>query len=251
MPLDIGALLNSDFNAMTRSDTAWRAGVTLWLKAWHQVPAGSLPNDERALCFFAGFGRDLRRWRKLSAEALHGFVLCSDGRLYHRFLCKLALDARDKHDTSLARREAALERDRARKSGKPAENDGKAGGSNPDDTGNSTPLQNTTLHHKSNPPTPRSGGPDRTNVRQEGRRFGRQRDTANREPAQPEPGAVTRSASDDEIAWRCRLSNGPGGLWLSSWGPRPDEPHCEAPHCEAPQHLIAASPWHIELRQAA
>ena len=65
MPLDIGALLNSDFNAMTRSDTAWRAGVTLWLKAWHQVPAGSLPNDERVLCFFAGFGRDLRRWRKL------------------------------------------------------------------------------------------------------------------------------------------------------------------------------------------
>ena len=182
----------------------------------------------------------------ISAEALHGFVLCSDGRLYHRFLCKLALDARDKLDTSLARREAALERDRARKSGKPAESERNAGGTAPDETGNSGPLQNTTLQHKSYPPTPRSGGPDRTVVRGQERRFGRKRDSANRDPAPPDPNAVTRSASDDEIAWRCRLSQGPSGMWLTNWGPRPDEPHCEAP-----QHLIAASPWAVELRQAA
>jgi hypothetical protein len=95
MPLFGNHLFGSDFNAAA-TDAEWRAAVTLWWAAWNQVPAGSLPGDEIALCRLADLGRDLKTWRKLKARALHGFVQCSDGRLYHDFVCAQALIAWDK-----------------------------------------------------------------------------------------------------------------------------------------------------------
>ena len=92
MPMYVQALLNSGFNAMP-DDTAWRAGVTLWLKAWHQVPAASLPAGDEDLCALAGFGRDLKRWKKARDKALRGWTLCDDGRLYHPLIAEAALEA--------------------------------------------------------------------------------------------------------------------------------------------------------------
>lgn len=92
MPVYAQALLNSDFNAMA-DDTAWRAGITLWLKAWHQVPAASLPDDDEALCALAGFGRDLDGWKAVRDKALRGWILCDDGRLYHPLMAEAALEA--------------------------------------------------------------------------------------------------------------------------------------------------------------
>ena len=128
MKLDLIALFNSDFNA-TIDDTAWRAGVTLWGKAWHQVPAGSLPNDDAMLCNLAGLGRDVKTWKKIRATALHGFKECSDGRLYHRHLCETALEAHEERERWNARKA----RDKARKSGGiPAETDAISGGIPPE-----------------------------------------------------------------------------------------------------------------------
>lgn len=94
MPFYGDRLLNSDFNARAAdNDGAWRAGVTLWWKAWNQVPAASLPNDDVTLAMLAGFGKDRRSWIKVRTVALHGFDLCNDGRLYHRFLAPLAIEA--------------------------------------------------------------------------------------------------------------------------------------------------------------
>ena len=90
--LDICRLRGSEFDAI-ESDAAWRAGVNLWFSAWHQVPAGSLKASEEQLAKLAGLGRDLRTWRKIKADALHGWILCNDGRLYHRTLCEKALEA--------------------------------------------------------------------------------------------------------------------------------------------------------------
>jgi len=84
-----------------------------WMKAWHQVPAGSLPNDDASLCHLAGLGRDVKTWKKIRADALRGFSLCDDGRLYHAFLCKMALEAHDE----MMRFETRRQRDRDRKSG--------------------------------------------------------------------------------------------------------------------------------------
>lgn len=95
MPLFGNHLFGSEFNAAA-SDAEWRAALTLWWAAWNQVPAGSLPPDDTALCRLADLGRDLKAWRKVKARALHGFEPCSDSRLYHRFVCAQALIAWDK-----------------------------------------------------------------------------------------------------------------------------------------------------------
>lgn len=95
MPFYGHHLFGSEFNARA-SDAAWRAGVTLWWAAWNQVPAGSLPDDDVALCRLADLGRDVKAWKKVREQALHGFSLCSDGRLYHGYLCKLAVEAWDR-----------------------------------------------------------------------------------------------------------------------------------------------------------
>ena len=128
MKLDIVALFNSDFN-MTADDTAWRAGVTLWGRAWHQVPAGSLPNDELTLCNLAGFGRDMKTWRRIRNIALRGFILCTDGRLYHTFLCPMAKEAHEEKCRFEKRRAADRERKRA---GVPSEADTTSAGIPPE-----------------------------------------------------------------------------------------------------------------------
>lgn len=81
--LNVERLLASELVAIGTPEECW-AALMLWCRAWKQVPGGSLPNDERILASFSGAGK---RWAKVREVALHGFVLCSDGRLYHRFLC--------------------------------------------------------------------------------------------------------------------------------------------------------------------
>lgn len=92
MPFYGNHLFGSDFNSRA-SDAEWRAAVTLWWAAWNQVPAASLPDDDTALCRLADMGRELRAWRRIKEVALHGFVKCSDGRLYHKFLAPKACEA--------------------------------------------------------------------------------------------------------------------------------------------------------------
>lgn len=96
MPLLVQHFLGSTFN-LTANDAEWRAGLTLLMQAWGQVPAASLPADEGALAALAGLGRDVRTWLRLKPAALRGWVACSDGRLYHPFLAKqasIAMEAR-------------------------------------------------------------------------------------------------------------------------------------------------------------
>lgn len=95
MPLHGAKLFASDFYARA-SDAEFRAGMSLWWEAWQQVPAASLPDDDVVLCRLADLARDIKTWRKIKAMAMHGFVLCSDGRWYHEFLAQQALVAWDK-----------------------------------------------------------------------------------------------------------------------------------------------------------
>lgn len=92
LPLDIARLFGSQFHAIA-SDAEWRAGMILWLKSYHQVPAASLPDDDVALARLAEFGRDVRGWKKVRDVALRGWVLCDDGRLYHPVVAEKALVA--------------------------------------------------------------------------------------------------------------------------------------------------------------
>jgi len=90
--LDMVSLLNSDFMQLA-SPEEFKAAFLLWTKSIHQVPAGSLPNDEAILAKLAG-GYDYRRkpWQRIREMALYGWELCSDGRLYHHAVAGTVLD---------------------------------------------------------------------------------------------------------------------------------------------------------------
>lgn len=106
-------LFGSSFHARA-SDSEWRAGVTLWLKSWDQVPPGSLPNDDIELCRLAELARDLKAWKKVRDGAMRGWVLCSDGRLYHPVVAEgvnTAIEAKQKQRLKTSKaRIAALEK---------------------------------------------------------------------------------------------------------------------------------------------
>lgn len=92
MPIDIVRLFSSRFHAIA-NDAEWRAGFTLWLKSFHQVPAGSIPDDDIELTRLAEFGRDVKSWKKVREVALHGWVKCSDGRFYHPVVSEKATES--------------------------------------------------------------------------------------------------------------------------------------------------------------
>jgi hypothetical protein len=82
MPLHVARLRDSDLANEEHPEACWYA-VLLWSVAWHQLPAGSLPDNEVVLCKLMGLGRDIKTFRKHRAGAMRGWIPCSDGRLYH------------------------------------------------------------------------------------------------------------------------------------------------------------------------
>lgn len=99
MPLDVARLRDSDI-ARDPDPEGFRCAVLAWCVAWHQVPAASLPDDDRALADLVGIGRTpraVKEWQGLRKVALRGFVKCSDGRLYHRVVAEMAVEAWGAH----------------------------------------------------------------------------------------------------------------------------------------------------------
>lgn len=92
MPLDVLRLRDSDLAARLTGEE-FRCAVLLWCAAWHQVPAGSLPDDDVNLAQYAGFGRMVGEWQKVRDGSLWGWVRCADGRLYHPVVCEKANEA--------------------------------------------------------------------------------------------------------------------------------------------------------------
>jgi hypothetical protein len=70
------------------------AALNLWWHAYgHECPAGSLPDDDKLLADYAGYGSVIRAWRKIKDQALRGWKKCSDGRLYHAFMAEIVMKA--------------------------------------------------------------------------------------------------------------------------------------------------------------
>lgn len=88
MPLEVKRLLSSETWVLGTGDER-SAAITLWLESWHQVPAASLPDNERMLDHLS----QAKNWKKVKAHALRGWVRCSDGRLYHAVVAEKALEA--------------------------------------------------------------------------------------------------------------------------------------------------------------
>src|SRR5262249_23249587 len=91
--------------------------------SWHQVPAASLPDDDRVLAQLAGYGRVIREWQKVRDGALRGWVKCSDGRLYHPVVAEKALAAwasRQKHAFDKCCERQRKENQKRKERGEPA-----------------------------------------------------------------------------------------------------------------------------------
>jgi uncharacterized protein YdaU (DUF1376 family) len=89
MPMDVVRLLDSDLFALATGDE-FKAALALWCKAWLQVPAASVPDDDRVLAHLSGAGS---RWKKIKPMALRGWVKCDDGRHYHPVVAEKAAEA--------------------------------------------------------------------------------------------------------------------------------------------------------------
>jgi len=92
MPLDVVRLRDSDLSAESTGDE-FRCAVLLWCASWHQVPAASLPDNDKILSQLAGFGRVVKEWQKVREGSLRGWIKCSDGRLYHPVVAEKANEA--------------------------------------------------------------------------------------------------------------------------------------------------------------
>lgn len=105
--LNVERLMASELVALSSHEVIG-AALLLWCRAWKQRPAASLPNDDKVIAAFARM--PLPRFRKLRDEVLRGFVLCSDGRLYHATLAKEACNAYERKVAFQRKREAEAER---------------------------------------------------------------------------------------------------------------------------------------------
>ena len=132
MPLEVVRLRDSDLVVLA-SGEEFRAAVLLWCAAWHQVPAGSVPKDERMLANLSGFGRDIKGWRSVSETALRGFIECNDGRLYHPVIADIAIVSGTKKKKQGDQTAAATEARRIAKAKRDAERDGQRNDQRNDD----------------------------------------------------------------------------------------------------------------------
>lgn len=95
MPLDVLRLRDSELASNETPEACW-AAVLLWAASWHQVPAASIPNDDRWIAKAAGYalrGRIDAAWKRVRTGAMRGWVECTDGRLYHSVVAEKAREA--------------------------------------------------------------------------------------------------------------------------------------------------------------
>lgn len=89
MPLDVARLRDSELASNETPEACW-AAVLLWAASWHQIPAASIPNDDKWIARHSGAGRT---WGRVRAAVMAGWVLCADGRFYHPEIARWALKA--------------------------------------------------------------------------------------------------------------------------------------------------------------
>ena len=157
MPLDVQRLRDSDLALISTGDE-FKAAVLLWSISWSQVPAASLPDDDRLLAALVRL--DNRAWKKVREVALRGWIKCSDGRLYHPVVAEKACDAWKDRTTYRAKREKDRARLEAWREAK-KQNDDQSG--NVDETHNETRFETqpeekgTGSEGIKNPPNPLGG----------------------------------------------------------------------------------------------
>lgn len=66
--------------------------MNLWTYAFHEVPAGSIDNDDAVIANAAMCSPE--KWPEVKAKVMRGWKLCPEkGRWYHPYLCKVVKEA--------------------------------------------------------------------------------------------------------------------------------------------------------------
>ncbi|WDZ97959.1 hypothetical protein Herbaro_09315 [Herbaspirillum sp. WKF16] len=94
MPLDVVRLKGSELASSYTPEACW-AAMLLWCASWQHVPAGAIPDNDKWIADQAGYsqrGKIDRAWKGVRDGALHGWVKCSDGLLYHPVVAEKALE---------------------------------------------------------------------------------------------------------------------------------------------------------------
>lgn len=112
MPLQIERLQKSKawLVCKRRPDLAFYI-LNLWMRAWSEVPAGSIEDDDDVLADAAMCPPD--KFGQVKDDALRGWILCSDGRWYHPTVCEIAIEVWEKR-TGMEKKRAE-ERERKRR----------------------------------------------------------------------------------------------------------------------------------------
>jgi len=95
MPLMVAQFRDSDLAADETPEVCW-AAMLIQAASWHQLPAGSIPDDDNWLAKTANYrmrGKTDRAWKRVRQGALHGWIKCNDGRLYHPDVAQKVHDA--------------------------------------------------------------------------------------------------------------------------------------------------------------
>lgn len=122
MPLDVRRLLSSEtWIEAADEPKVGHAVLCLWAESWHQVPASSLPDNDRVLARLAMC--DAREWKTLKDKILAGWVKCSDGLLYHPVVAEKALESWKAKCSQRARTKAATEAREARRRSEQSQRD--------------------------------------------------------------------------------------------------------------------------------
>lgn len=92
MMIDVSRLKNSDTWILAEQNPMIAyAAMNLWLAAWHQTPAASLPANDHILARHACLSAE--KWLEVKESVISGWTLCRDGRYYHKVVAEKALEA--------------------------------------------------------------------------------------------------------------------------------------------------------------
>lgn len=107
MPLEIERLRKSKawLRCKRRPELAFYL-VNLWMRAWHEVPAGSIEDDDDVLADAAMCSPE--QWEQVKGDVLAGWK-CNGGRLFHSTVTDIATVASSKLRKNKNRTEAARE----------------------------------------------------------------------------------------------------------------------------------------------
>jgi hypothetical protein len=114
MPLYILRLRKSYFYELATNEQLG-AAFRLWTAGWIANPAASLRAEDRYIAKVAGYDLSnqncLQYWLQYRDLIKHGWILCSDGRMYHFDLAEIALEQAEKlgkRQKSIAKARASL-----------------------------------------------------------------------------------------------------------------------------------------------